>query len=167
MRSVCASVRHDEPTPSSSPATRKLSDRKSVIFDLEAVARHLRALHPVKTAEHVGAAIGVPSETVRQWLRGASRPNCDATLALIGVYGLELLAVAMPFLPQPLRDALIAERRRAASEEMRRLGERLEGLNHDATNARRAAPGLGGALGGFDRADAGVLRRRLAGAAGR
>lgn len=124
-----------------------MSHRKLVDFDLKAVALHLRRVHPVKTAEFVSVDIGVPAETVRQWLRGAANPSGPALAALIGVYGLEILAAALPALPQCLKRALVAERRAAAMDEMRRLGERLEALSDDAESEGGAAPVLGGAVG--------------------
>ncbi|MDE2106603.1 MAG: helix-turn-helix transcriptional regulator, partial [Patescibacteria group bacterium] len=94
-----------------------MSAQKLVDFDQNAVGFFLRRAHPQKTAEHVAERIGCPPETVRQWLRGHARPNFSATLALVGVYGPELLAAALPRAPQWLARALSAERRLAAMEE--------------------------------------------------
>ena len=121
----------------------------------------------------VAAAIGYPVETVRPWLRGAARPNGAAMLALIGAYGLELLAAALPNAPAWVRRALVAERRAAAIDEIRRLGERLEALNHDEgvapeNGAEGAWPAvLGRSVGGRARARlAGFAHRRAADAGG-
>ena len=114
-----------------------MSHRKLVTSHQNAVASHLRRIHPTKTAEHVAADIGVPTETVRQWLRGASRPNGGAMLALVGVYGPELLAAALPDAPGWLKRALVAEQRRAAMDEMRRLGERLGVMNDEPIEGAR------------------------------
>ena len=122
-----------------------MSHGKVVDFHQNAVANHLRAIHPIKTAEHVAAAIGYPVETVRPWLRGAARPNGAAMLALVGVYGLELLAAALPSAPEWVNRALIAERRRAAMDEIRRLRERLEAFGNDEGTAPAL---LGRAVGG-------------------
>lgn len=108
-----------------------MSHRKMRNFDPNAVAAHLRRLHPSKTAECVAADIGVPAETVRQWLRGAASPSGPAMLALVGVYGPELLAAALPDAPAWLRRALVAEQRRAAMDEMRALTERLGAMTDE------------------------------------
>jgi hypothetical protein len=143
-----------------------MSHRKAVTFDLDAVASHLRAIHPVKTAEHVGAAIGFPPETVRQWLRGASRPNGGAALALVGVYGPELLAAALPDAPGWLRRALVAERRRTAMDEMRRWGERLGAVNDEPEIEGPEPSRLGRVVGRRFRGDLRALRSGVGDAAG-
>jgi hypothetical protein len=108
-----------------------MSHRKLVEPHQNAVAAHLRRIHPTKTAECVAADIGVPAETVRQWLRGAASPSGPAMLALVGVYGPELLAVALPNAPGWLRRALVAEKRRAAMDELRALTERLGAMDNE------------------------------------
>lgn len=123
-----------------------MSAHKRVDFDQNAVGFFLRRAHPQKTAEHVAEAIGCPPETVRQWLRGVARPNFAATLALVGVYGPELLAAMLPNAPAWLARALSAERRRAAMDELRRVEARLGDLQ-DGELRGRATPRLGGALG--------------------
>lgn len=121
-------------------------DPKPAGFD-PSVGSFLRRVHPHKTAEHVAQAIGVPPETARQWLRGVARPNFGATLALVGVYGPELLAAALPRAPEWLARALNAERRRAAMDALHRAQERLGEL-HDADElGGRPTARLGGALG--------------------
>ena len=108
-----------------------MSHRKLVELHQNAVATHLRRIHPAKTAECVAADVGVPAETVRQWLRGAASPSGPAMLALVGVYGPELLAAALPDAPAWLRRALVAEQRRAAMDELRALTERLGAMNDE------------------------------------
>ena len=135
-----------------------MSDRKLVDFDLKAVASHLRAVHPSKTAEHVAARIDAPVETVRQWLRLAAKPGFCATLKLIGAYGPELLAAALPSLPDWAARALIAERRRAAMDELRRLEERLGGFHAD--DGERDRPDrMGDGMGAGFRGRVGVVPR--------
>jgi len=139
-----------------------MSHQKTVTIDLDAMASHLRAVHPIKTAENVGADTGFPAETVRQWLRGASRPNCLGVLALVGVYGPELLAAAMPSAPDWLRRALIAERRRAAMDEMHRLGKRLGALTDEMGIEGPEPTRLGRVVGGRVRDDLRSLRDGVA-----
>ena len=124
-----------------------MSAQKLVDFDQKSVGFFLRRAHPAKTAEHVAERIGAPVETVRQWLRGASKPNFCATLALVGVYGPELLAFALPSLPDWATRAMIAERRRAAMDELRRLEERLGDLGDDYEMGGAATDRMGRALG--------------------
>lgn len=133
-----------------------MSDRKLVGFDLNAVASFLRRQHPQKTAEHVAERIDAPAETVRQWLRGAAKPSFAATLALVGAYGPEFLAVALPQAPGWLARALDAERRREAMEDLRRAHARWGELNDAQESEGRGAARLGGALG------AGLSGRRSA-----
>ena len=142
-----------------------MSHRKLVTSHQNAVASHLRAIHPIKTAECVAADIGVPAETVRQWLRGAASPNGSAMLALVGVYGPELLAAALPDAPAWLRRALVAEQRRAAMNEMRRLHERLGAMNHEPDEGPEPSR-LGRAMGRRFQDNRGALRDGVVDAAG-
>ena len=143
-----------------------MSDQNVVDFDPKSVAFYLRRKHPHKTAEHVAAAIDVPVETARQWLRGASTPNVVATLALVGAYGPELLAAALPSLPAWAARSLIAERRRVAMAELDRLNERLGELDHEVSLDGPEPSRLGRVVGGRVRDDLRPLRDRVADAAG-
>ena len=129
-----------------------MSHPKKVDFNL---GDFLRVRHPIKTAEAV-AALGVaPVETVRGWLKGYAKPTGAATLALIGAYGPEYLAAALPGL------SWLAQAKRA--ERMAALERRAADLRQDLENfdAGMAGDGMGRRGGGLGGHGAGrVLGRR-------
>ena len=96
-------------------------------FENSRIAAFLRTRHPTKTAECVQAEADIPADTVRQWLKGVSRPGFVGLLSLIGAYGPEFLAAALPNAPAWLEGAVREQRRVALDAEraalMRRLGE--------------------------------------------
>ncbi|MGY2051709.1 hypothetical protein [Methylobacterium sp. JK268] len=64
--------------------------------DAAGLARFLRERHPSKTAIHVAALSGVPVDTVAKLLAREALPSGRTLLALICVYGPELLAAVLP-----------------------------------------------------------------------
>ena len=73
----------------------------------------LRRRHPHKTAEAVEAATHgvVSAASVRKWFERASGPGFDSFVALVPVYGAELLVAVVGDAPESLLAAAIAERR--------------------------------------------------------
>lgn len=71
-------------------------------FDSEAFLAFVQTVHPEKTAENVAADISsrrgfsATTERVQKWLRGTSRPDCDAMVALIAAYGASFIAAIVP-----------------------------------------------------------------------
>lgn len=59
----------------------------------ERVVAFLRRRHPLKTADHVAAATGIPVNTVKTWLQRASAPDAEGYTALWIAYGPDFLGV--------------------------------------------------------------------------
>lgn len=87
-------------------------------------ANFLRQRHPFKPAEAVEHATGgiVTAGQVKKWLLGHSAPSLPAMMALIGVYGPEIIGAVMGSVPGWLDAAARADR-------LARLGGEIETLN--------------------------------------
>lgn len=93
----------------------------------ERITAFLRREHPNKTADAVEAETGIPRNTVAGWLRIGSPPSGEAMAALIGAYGLRLLAVMLPD-ARWLDDAFQAERLAQLQADHERIGREIEAL---------------------------------------
>lgn len=101
--------------PSQSESVMQKSEsavRRDAQIDTQTLMLYLRRIHPVKTAENVGARINVHPSTVRRWLAGDVAPGFVPTLRLIKAYGPEILAVMLGTPPDWL-DSAVRERRHA------------------------------------------------------
>ena len=83
-RSVLKSPENARQTPA---AARAAAARR--------IIAHLRALHPVKTAECVAAATGLPVETIQTWIDRGSCPNLIGYLRVLAAYGPDFVAASM------------------------------------------------------------------------
>jgi hypothetical protein len=154
---------------SSSRERRQMSDPKLVKFNPESLAAFLRRIHPAKTADCVAVDTGVAAETVRGWLKSASRPGCKHLLALIGAYGPEFLVAMFPNAPRWLRAVQRAERQseleselaavRAGLADLKRPRDEWWGQGMDAPGAD-----CGRMRGALDRQTDGRRHRVLSGA---
>lgn len=59
----------------------------------ERIVAFLRRQHPLKTADHVAAATGIPVNTVKTWLQRGSAPDAEGCTSLWIAYGPDFLAV--------------------------------------------------------------------------
>lgn len=59
------------------------------------VADFLHRLHPIKTAESVGADTGINAETIQKWFDRGSMPSAVCLIYLVGAYGPDFLAACM------------------------------------------------------------------------
>lgn len=98
------------------------------VGDADGVVSFLRCRHPSKTAERVGAEIGVSPDTARKWLDGAARPSFDAFARMISAYGPEFLAAAIPSLAW-LSEASLNEQRRVLEDQIASAREKLSRLS--------------------------------------
>jgi hypothetical protein len=80
-----------------------------------------RRLHPVKTAEHVAAAIGAPVRSVENWMAGAASPSLRWFVALVSAYGPDVLAHVFPGHLTWLSAARRTERQAALEAQSARL----------------------------------------------
>ena len=112
-------------------------DQFSVKSDPARAIEFLRRRHPVKTAECVEAVSGVPLETVRQWLKGVSKPGWFHGLALVSAYGPEFLAAALPNAPSWLDAAVRAQKRAALEAELALLKHRIAEVDSMPTKGFR------------------------------
>jgi hypothetical protein len=81
----------------------------------------IRALYPVKTAEHVAADIGLPVHTVKRWLEGVAKPSWSGLSRLIFAYGPAFLIAVYPKAPKWLDEAHRRERLAALEAEQARI----------------------------------------------
>jgi transcriptional regulator with XRE-family HTH domain len=65
-------------------------------LDCAALCRFLSAAFPHSTAKQVAFAAGIPASSVEKWLRGETRPSGLHFAQLIGIFGLPLIAAAIP-----------------------------------------------------------------------
>lgn len=65
-------------------------------INMTALCRFLSAAFPHSTAKQVAFAAGIPVSSVEKWLRGETRPSGLHFAQLIGIFGLPLIAAAIP-----------------------------------------------------------------------
>lgn len=94
----------------------------------ERAVAFVKQLYPSKTADHVAADTGVPSQTVRRWLEGVSKPSWVAFSRLIFAYGPAFLIAVYPKAPKWLDEAHRRERQEALKAEQRRIAAQLAAL---------------------------------------
>ena len=92
----------------------------------------LRNRHPIKTAEEVAAATGLPADTVKKWFDRDSAPSFAACFALIGAYGPDFVAAVMEHPPAWIDTAARAARREALARDIARLQAELNKLGDAA-----------------------------------
>jgi len=92
------------------------------------VVAFIRRLHPVKTAEHVSADIGVAADTIRKWIEGVAKPSFVAFSKLILAYGPAFLIAVYPQAPKWLDEAARRERLAALEEQQARIRAEIEAL---------------------------------------
>ena len=98
----------------------------SPLMAMERVNRFFRRRFHFNTAEHVAAALDVPVETARNWLRGRNALSADHFWTAVQVWGLDFIVAAYPDHMPAFLDAERAETERARLEsEMRTLEMRL------------------------------------------
>lgn len=94
----------------------------------EKALEFLRGLYPSKTVENVAYDTGIPSDTVRKWFEGVSKPSWAGLSRLIFAYGPAFLMAVYPKAPSWLDEAHRRERQEALRAEQRRIQEQLDAL---------------------------------------
>lgn len=110
----------------SSVKSGQLSEKDKTIV-AERIADCLRQIHPTKTAERVGADIGVASATVQKWLERGSAPNNIATMKLLCAYGPEFACAVMPNPPAWLVRSAHDEGQRRLAAQIAALQAQMDG----------------------------------------
>lgn len=95
----------------------------------ERAVAFVRRLYPSKTADCVAADTGVPSQTVRRWLEGVSKPSWVAFSRLIFAYGPAFLVAVYPKAPKWLDEAHRRAQGVVLRAEQQRIAEQLEALD--------------------------------------
>lgn len=104
------------------------AQRRGAQIDTQPLLLYLRRLHPMKTAERVGARINVHPSTVRRWLAGDVAPGFVPTLRLIKAYGPEILAVMLGTAPDWLAEAVRGEQLADLRRRQEALTKRMDEL---------------------------------------
>lgn len=102
--------------------------RRNAPISTQPLLLYLRRLHPVKTAENVGARIDVHPSTVRRWLAGDVAPGFVPTLRLVKAYGPEILAVMLGTPPDWLAEAVREEQFAELRRKQEALTKRMDDL---------------------------------------
>lgn len=63
---------------------------------MAALCRFLTAAFPHSTAKQAAFATGIPASSIEKWLRGETRPSGLHLAQLVGVFGIPLIAAALP-----------------------------------------------------------------------